>query len=459
MVVGLVVALPAVAAVGWVSQRPQRGLLLLLALAPLDGLLLLVPHPAVVEAWTEILLVAVVALAAWRPPEQPDDPSATRHIPTWMWATLALALFAGARTLLDPTLEAAIGLRLTFAFTAVVFVLWRHPFDEFDRDSLVTLLMVAGFVASVVGIVQQVVGAEALNRIGYEYNSTIRTTSGLLRSFSTFNQPFPFAFTVMTAVLVGLPVALSDRSRARNRLFLLVLPVLVLGMSTAFVRAALIGLVIGLFALAVIRFQVLVHALLAMVLVALLALPFVGSALISTSSVDDRTTGWARSTELVMSNPIGSGMGSVGAAAEKVFDEGGGADRFPTTAGDPTYQPDNYYVLKLIELGPLGLWLFVVIIASAWNHARVLGRQRAGADSALALGVAAVVAGAAAAAMASTYWEIFPVDLYFWTLLGVLTSIEYSWASTPSPSDPTVPAFRPTFGSSSEPSGAAVMPG
>ena len=336
MVVGLVLVLPAVAALGWVSQRPQRGILVLAALAPFDGLLLLIPHPAIVEAWTEILLVLVAGLAVVRQPEEPDAADLVRRVPTWVWATLALAAFAFARTVLDPSVEAALGLRLTFAFTVVTFIIWRHPLDEFDRDSLVTILMVAGFVAAAVGLMQQVVGAEALNRLGYEYNETIRTTNGLLRSFSTFNQPFPFAFMVMTAILVGLPVALSDRSRLRNRLFLLVLPLLVLGMSTAIVRAALIGLGIGLLAPAVPRFQSLVHVLLAIAFVGALALPFVGSSLFSTSSVEDRTSGWARSSELIVSNPIGAGMGSVGAAAEQVFDEGGGRPTYPTSAGDGT---------------------------------------------------------------------------------------------------------------------------
>ena len=426
--VGLVLIIPALAAGVAVFQRPQRGVLLLVALAPFDGLLLIVPHPVYVEAWTEILVVLIVACALVRTPA----PRNLVRVPSWLWATFGLGLLALARTIPDPSTQALLGLRLAFFFTAIVFVLWRHPLDGADRDRLVSILMATGFIAAAIGIGQQLVGAEALNRLGYEYNSVIRTTNGLLRSFSTFNQPFPFAFHVMVVLLVALPVALSDPTRRRNRLFLLASPLLVIGLATALVRAAMGGLVVGLIVLAVIRFRIVVHALAALTLVALLAWPAVGSAILSSSSVTDRTSGWNESSEQILANPFGAGMGAVGAAAEKAQEDASTRPTFPSSSNDDAYQPDNHYVLVLIELGPLGLWVFVAVIVSGWNHARRIAHSHGGTDRALALGIAAATAGAAAAAVASTYWEIFPVDLYFWTLLGVLTSIESSSASTPS---------------------------
>ncbi len=444
---------PALLTAWWITERPQRGVLLLIALAPFDGLLLLVPHPSIVEAWTEILLVLVVGAAAVRAPEESGS-SRARRLPSWAWAALALAAFAVLRSIPDPSAQVALGLRLAFVFALVTAVLWRHPFDEFDRDDLVTILMVTGFIAAVFGIVQQVVGAEALNRAGYEYNEVIRTTNGLLRSFSTFNQPFPFAFHMMTVILIALPVALADLSRRRNRWFLAATPILVIGLSTALVRAAIAGLIVGVVVLAVIRVRVLLHALVALALVGLLVWPAIGSAIVSTSSVEDRTSGWSESVDIVQSNPLGIGVGTVGAAAEKAAESDPADSRFPTSADDDVYQPDNHYMLVLIELGPIGLWLFLALVASAWNHARHLASRADGADEALALGITAALSGAATAAIAATYWEIFPVDLYFWTLLGVLTSIERGSDSTPSPSVPEDLGYRPTSASSSLPSTA-----
>ncbi len=43
-------------------------------------------------------------------------------------------------------------------------------------------------------IVQQLVGSWTLVSWGYKWNLTVRTTGPFLRSFSSFNQPFPFAY-------------------------------------------------------------------------------------------------------------------------------------------------------------------------------------------------------------------------------------------------------------------------
>ena len=43
------------------------------------------------------------------------------------------------------------------------------------------------------------------------------SAASFMRSFSTFLQPFPFAFFLMIVVLVGIPIALDDPARLRNR--------------------------------------------------------------------------------------------------------------------------------------------------------------------------------------------------------------------------------------------------
>ena len=57
-----------------------------------------------------------------------------------------------------------------------------------------------------------------------------------MRSWSTFTQPFPFAFYVMLVVLIGIPCALAQPKRLRSRLFWLATPLYVLGIVSALVR-------------------------------------------------------------------------------------------------------------------------------------------------------------------------------------------------------------------------------
>jgi hypothetical protein len=104
-----------------------------------------------------------------------------------------------------------------------------------------------------------------------------------------------------------------------------------------------------------------------------------------------------------------------------------------------------------LELGPIGLWLFTMILVGAaattlWAS-RVLART---ADAALALGVSASVIAMAVASTVATYLEIFPLDVYFWLLLGVVgcAVAEHMSDTTRSPSGPEAAEYRPTFASS-----------
>jgi hypothetical protein len=57
ILLGAAFVLPVLAAL---YQRPQRGVLLLAALVPFDGLLVLVPHPPAVQYWKEGLVVVIL---------------------------------------------------------------------------------------------------------------------------------------------------------------------------------------------------------------------------------------------------------------------------------------------------------------------------------------------------------------------------------------------------------------
>jgi hypothetical protein len=303
--------------------------------------------------------------------------------------------------------------------------------------------MGVGCFVALVGIWQQFVGQEYLVSLGYEYNVEVRTSQGLLRSFSTFNQPFPFAFYVMISLLIGGSVALADPLRKRNALFLLLTPVMLAGMATSIVRASYLGLICGLLWLATFRYRrvflLIVPAVLGVVVAVIVIPPRAIAAALSSSSFGERSTGWARIASDVLSHPLGLGLGTSGSAAEKLALEAG---RSPSS----TYQPDNYYVKMALELGPLGLWLFVSIILSAVLSTLWASRVLRGADAALALGVSASVVAMIVASTVATYLEIFPLDVYFWLLLGVVGCAvsQHKSTTTRSPFAQAEAAYRPT---------------
>ena len=407
-VLAVAVVLPVLAAV---VARPQRGMLLLAALAPFHGLLLVAPLPAGASGWKEALVLLTVG-ATFVCPAAARAP-ARRRFPGWAAGVAALLAVGSASALVVGGIQGAVGLKVLFFYVLVAVAAWRCPLDERERDLLVTILMAAGVVTAAIGIAQQVLGAEHLNALGYEYNTTIRTTGGFLRSFSTFNQPFGFGFFLMLVLLLGIPQAFAEPRRWRNRLFVLSLPVLGLGLVLTFVRGAWIGLALGLAYIGWTRHRSL---LLAIPLVAV-SLPFlpadVAAPALSPSSSVERVSSWGERLSEVGAHPVGAGIGATGSASEKVASLRGRAD---------VYQPDNYYFKILLELGVVGLWLLLLVLLASFLSARDTARRLTSRDGALALGVAAMTVAAAGASVVATYFEIFPMDVYFWLLLAVVAT-------------------------------------
>ena len=393
-----------------VAERPQRGLLLLAALAPFHGLLLIVPAPAVAAGWKEALVLLTLAATVVAPLEARRPPGG--RMPPWTLAVVGLLGLGALSAIVVGGLQAAVGMKALFFYVLVAVAVWRCPLAATERDRLVSVLMACGVVTAVVGLAQQVVGGAVLHGLGYEYNSAIRTTGSMLRSFSTFNQPFGFGFFLMLVILIGVPAALSDPGRRRNRAFLLVLPVLGVALGFTFVRGAWIGVAVGLAYLGVTRHPVLLLA----IPVGLLALVFLPRELatpaLSSSSSVDRLESWQERGSEVASAPLGAGVGASGSASEKVAE---------LRSGKTRYQPDNYYFKVLLELGVLGLWLLVLLLVSVFATAHVAGSRLGGEEGAFAGGVAATVMAAAVASLVATYLEIFPMDVYFWLFAGAVT--------------------------------------
>jgi O-Antigen ligase len=417
--------------------RPQRGVLLLAALVPFNGLLLIAKPPSAVSAWKEAL-VATTLVATFVSPSSARAPS-NRGLPGW---TIPLGAFLGlslASSAFVGGLAAIVALKIGFYYLLVAWTVWRCPLSARERDRLMTIIMGNALITAVIGIVQEVVGPERLHAMGWDWNVTIRFAGSSLRSFSTFNQPFPFAMFLMMACLVGLPVAMLDPRRVRNRIFLLSLPILLLALGSTIVRGAYIGLGVGLLFLGLRRGKYVKFLLpFPVAAAALLLLPAkLVSAALSSSSGQQRTSQWRDWIPQLLSHPLGSGIGTTGSAAEKVGRLAG------NTASQ--IQTDNYFYKVLFELGILGLWLFLVFLVTAFLMTYRAGDSLTGFDAVFADGVAASIVAAATACLVATYFEMFPMDVYFWLLLGVVTTCSSESGSMRSLSGPAARASPPTF--------------
>ena len=432
-------ALVGIAPLAWLlSQRPQRGLLALVALVPFDGLLDLVPHPSIIAGWKEALAIALVLATFVCPTEARAEGKVVW--PSWWPALAGLIAFSVATVVLFRPAAGTLGLKIAFFYVLGYVAVRRCPLSARERDRLVTILMATGVITALYGVLQQVVGATRLHDLGYEYNTAIRFSGSLLRSFSTFEQPFPFGFFMMVVLLVCIPVALEEPNRARNRWFLLVgVPLLGLGLLSSIVRGAWLGLAVGVAYLGTQRYRVLLLALPLGFAALLLIPPEIANRALSSSSTTERVAGWSENLNQLVSHPFGSGAGSSGAAAQTDEIKASGE----TDVGAlriTAYQPDNYYFLTAYQLGPIGVWLLLLLLAAVLSSSRRASRVLTGRDGALAAGTTAMVVGALAASLVATYFEIFPMDVLWWLLIGVVDSAVVTAAVAPAPSSgpPTV---------------------
>ncbi len=443
--VALLLAAVLVLCVLAVLARPQRGILALAALVPFDGLLLIMPGGAALAGWKEGLLLATVAASLLARPTR-RRPGGDRW-PTWAPAAAGFLVVATVSAAIAFDVRGLLGLKIGFFYLLVPCVLWRCPLDRRERDRLVAILLTVGVVTALVGLAQQVVGHERLHELGYEYDDVIRFAGDYLRSFSTFTQPFSFGLFLMVVLLVCLAAAMDQPHRTRSKLTWAMSPLLLAGLASTVVRGAILGLVAGLVLLAFVRHRGLAHALAPVSLAAVFVPPALAATFLSPTSLGERATGWTGTFDLVAEAPLGNGIGTTGSAAEKAVELAPGQVDVLTLSGEP-YQPDNYYVKTVLELGPVGLWLLVLLFGSATTAALRVARRVPSPDRGLAEGVAASVVAAAVASLVSTYLEIFPLDVYFWLLLGVLSCTEPASGSTPSPCAQVAAASTHTSASS-----------
>lgn len=397
-------------------RRPQVGILIFAAILPFDGMIRAL-GPAAAEPWKQVFIAGLLVLTFLCPPEARSP--GHRQLPGWVPAFVGLLVLGLLSAFFVDRTTAVTGLRISYFSVLLALVVWRCPFNRRERDHLVSIFMFMAVLTSLVGLWQQVVGHEYLASLGYVYDDNIRFTVGFqLRSFSTFNLPFSFGFYLMLAVLIGLPVSLAQPSRLRSKLFFLSLPIIAAGMFFSFVRGAMLGLAIGLLYLAFHRYKILVWAI-PLALVAALFIPsgaVLTTAVFGSHSLGDRTTSWQDRFDQIFEHPLGTGVGTTGAAADRTA-------FLKNTNRDLAFQPDNSYLKVTFELGVIGLWFLVMMLVSMFLFTRAVERRLTGIDRDFVAGVSAQFLAIMASSLVATYLELVPMDQLFWLMIAAVATM------------------------------------
>lgn len=399
------------------TRRPQWGLIAIAALVPFHGLLLIMPVAA--TFWKEAAVLAVVTAGFFA--ARPRD---RMTVAPWLIPALVLVLVGVTSGIVVRGTEAVFPVKIAFFYLLPAVVVYFFPFTRADKDLLVTVLMSTGLLSALFGLWQQVAGGYHLADLGYAWNINIRSAGSLLRSFGTFNQPFPFGFYLMLVLTIGGAAALSQPGRLRSRLFWAMSPILLIAMASSVVRASFVGLLAAVVVVGVVLHRRLLAYLAATVVMAVLLAPFallvdrrgILATILSSSSLQQRGEHWSLTLPQMLVQPFGGGLGTTGSAALKVTES--------VTPLPSIYQPDNQYLKIGLELGVVGLVLYAVVVGVAIVVLRrLVSIQEDAFERSFTVGVLGVTIAACAAAAFSTYLEIFPLDFYFWLLLACGASV------------------------------------
>lgn len=400
-------------------RRPQTGVLIIAALVPFHGLNLISPLP--ISFWKEAVVLAVFVACFFA-----RQPSGRRvAVAPWMWPLAIFAIMGTISALVVFRGEAVFPVKIALFYVLLAIVIIWFPFERKDKDGLITVLLVTGSISAAYGIAQQFIGGDALAAMGYPWNDVIRSAGPLLRSFGTFNQPFPFGLFLMLVMLMCGSAALAEPKRKRSIVFWCVAPFLLAGMISSVVRASYLGLIVGVVVIGLFLFRRLLKTFIILaVSILVISTPIALSmgassglqSMFSASSLAQRTEHWTRTIPFILTQPFGQGMGTTGSSIERVGDLPSGVNVM--------YQPDNYYVKVLLELGPLGFGVFAtVLVVALMVLRRLIQHETDPLERSFAAGALGVTSAACVAATVSTYWEIFPMDVYFWMILAAAGSV------------------------------------
>ena len=392
MFYALVAVLAVVAAIV-VFQRPQRGLLLLAAGLPFDGLRIPFGLPDWTSNWVEGMVVLTLAAAVVARPGL-ARPQPGRAWPGWVPGLIGLALLGVASLRLVDAFQVMVGLKVGFQAVSMAFVAWRCPLSRTERDRLVTILMVDRSDLCHLG------DHPAGHRTGRSCATwAIGTTRPSASAAASCGRSRPSSSRSLRVLPDDRGAARhpdrasNDPIRLRNRVFLCLLPLYGIGMLVAVVRGAWIGTAVGLL---------------------YPGRPAPPDPPARHPGGRDRAA--ARSEHVGLERhqdhlgrdpphrverqllrdrrpPPRCGHRHGRRRRAEAQRPRGGDPGVPVRGvdGETAFQPDNQYFLYTLDLGLAALWFYLLVLFAAFRTASKASDRTGGDDSAFALGTGAVI--------------------------------------------------------------------
>ncbi|MEK7528418.1 MAG: O-antigen ligase family protein [Patescibacteria group bacterium] len=314
-------------------------------------------------AWKEVALLILACVALWNVVTKKTK--IKLDLTTWLiLAYLALGVLSPVFHNYEYGLKQWIyGMRFDYAFL-ITFLIFRHlVFSEEEKNRLIKTLIISGTLSVVYGILSfltlLIVDPSILTNLGFRNDwSTFRPgealafcqkieNQNLCRLQSTFSGPNQYG--MFLAVFSGVLLY----ARGMNTRFRIVATALTLiSLPLTFSRTAIIGL-----ATAVVftfkktfKYAAIAVCCVAMVAITALAIEPLRNIIIRPASTGGHLANMKLAVERIVEHPFGMGLASAG-PANSYFSEPGRA-----------FHPENWYLQVGVELGWIGMSVFIAII-------------------------------------------------------------------------------------------------
>ncbi len=326
---------------------------------------------------------------------------------------LMLAAFSSFTSFNIPKSVQILVLYILFAF--MYFLIVNNIKSKNQWYNLVVIFVMAGVVVGLVGIYQNFFLDSTIESwVDEEMFEDIQT-----RVYSTLDNPNVLGQYLVLAAPVAFAVLWSIKGALKKFVFFVFFVIMCVCLIFTWSRAAWVGIVLAVGFFLIIKDR----RWAALCIVALLIMPFVlPESIISRitsignfkdSSTAYRVSVWVASLRMAKDFWI-SGIGLGSGAFERVY------QNYALNGAGFALHSHNFYIQLVVEMGILGIILFLLIILSAYKQIISIKENTINKNVAIAMGGALI--GYLFQGVAENLWYNYRMVLIFWIYMGILQS-------------------------------------
>ncbi|MBN1424820.1 O-antigen ligase family protein [Candidatus Fermentibacteria bacterium] len=447
------VAAAVLAFVGIIASfsKPYAVLMLLLILAPFHGTARAYFLNPTTALWKEFLAVclAVGWLARQIVRRQKLKPNAL-NVPIALFTGLTIIHAFTSPTLLQGLYE----LKKIAPFIPVFFFVANNPMTKSQLRKAMGALLVVGTFTAGIGVLQWMAGGAWLLRHNLMYvgRNVAFPSSTFLRVWSTYGGPGFFAANLLVFLYIATALFLSQDTEIRKNRILVAMVVLFSALVFTMSRGPVILFGLGLLAMSHFSGKKSPLLFVALAAVAIMAVFPAAVRERAAMSFGQEDTSWQFRIWFLtnvgipdmIQHPLGAGLGTTRGfnygVVSGLADVTGLTGEFERLEGGT----ENGYLHVGIQMGFPGLvlfvWIFLAVFVAGFG---IFKRLKDPFLRAVALAVLAVNVEVTVGNMLGVAFDAFPLDLYYWFLLGILVTlpeVEAGIAEGSPPSSSTVVA-------------------